>query len=254
MIKHNTENSPAKCAATHGNQTKDNNMLLSIKSLYGHKLGASDGNIGHLKDFYFDDQTWAIRYLVADTGHWLPGRQVLLSPHTLGRCDDEEKILHVGLSRKKIEHSPSIETHMPVSRQYEEEYYQYYGWPTYWQGDGLWGVSAFPVREMPPKPHPSDRSSKKGHAAVHLRSTLEVTGYHIHASDGEFGHVEDFLVDAHSWAIRQLVVRTGFLLTRHEVQVPTATVNRISYEESTMFTSLSKKAIEHSPEHHLASH
>ena len=104
-------------------------MLRSIKQLYGDKLGASDGEIGHVKDFYFDDQNWAIRYLVADTGSWLPGRQVLISPHSLGRLDQAEKILRVNLTRKQIEDSPSIESHKPVSRQYEEEYYRYYGWP-----------------------------------------------------------------------------------------------------------------------------
>ena len=55
-------------------------MLRSIKQLHGAKLGASDGEIGHVKDFYFDDQNWAVRYVVADTGSWLPGRQVLISP------------------------------------------------------------------------------------------------------------------------------------------------------------------------------
>src|SRR5579862_6064857 len=103
-------------------------MIQSIKQLYGAKLGAVDGEIGHVKDFYFDDQNWTIRYLVADTGSWLSGRQVLISPHALGRLDQGEKILRVNLTRKQIEDSPSIASHKPVSRQYEEEYYQYYGW------------------------------------------------------------------------------------------------------------------------------
>src|SRR5579862_8544182 len=109
-------------------------MIQSIKQLYGAKLGAVDGEIGHVKDFYFDDQNWAVRYLVADTGSWLPGRQVLLSPHALGRLGPGEKVLHVNLTRNQIEKSPSIESHKPVSRQHEEDYYQYYGWPYYWQG------------------------------------------------------------------------------------------------------------------------
>ena len=86
-------------------------MLRSIKQLYGDKLGASDGEIGHVKDFYFDDQNWAVRYVVADTGSWLPGRQVLLSPHAFGRLRQAEKVLRVNLTRKQIEDSPSIESH-----------------------------------------------------------------------------------------------------------------------------------------------
>jgi hypothetical protein len=124
-------------------------MLRSIKQLYGNKLGASDGDIGHVKDFYFDDQSWAIRYLVVDTGTWLPGRQVLLTPHSLGRLDQAERTLRVNLTRKQIEDSPSIEAHKPVSRQYEQEYYRYFGWPYYWKGSGLWGLSGFPILEDP---------------------------------------------------------------------------------------------------------
>src|SRR5471030_1010338 len=109
-------------------------MLQNIKELYGHKLAASDGEIGHVKDFYFDDKTWVIRYLVADTGTWLTGRQVLLSPYAFGSFDQNEKMLRVNLTKRQIENSPTIDAHRPVSRQYEENYYRYYGWPTYWQG------------------------------------------------------------------------------------------------------------------------
>src|SRR5450755_3341592 len=103
-------------------------MLQNITEFYGHKLAALDGDIGHVKDFYFDDKSWVIRYLVADTGSWLTGRLVLLSPHAFGKLDPYEKIFHVKLRKAQIENSPSIETHRPVSRQYEVEYYRYYGW------------------------------------------------------------------------------------------------------------------------------
>jgi hypothetical protein len=115
-------------------------MLHSIKQLYGDKLGASDGGIGHISDFYFDDRSWGIRYVIVDTGSWLPGRQVLISPLAFGGFHRAGKILRVNLSRKQIEGSPAIESRKPVSRQYEQEYHQYYGWPFYWEGDGLWGI------------------------------------------------------------------------------------------------------------------
>jgi hypothetical protein len=228
-------------------------MLRSIKQLYGDKLGASDGEIGHVKDFYFDDQNWAIRYLVADTGSWLPGRQVLLSPHSLGRLDQAGKVLGVNLTRNQIEHSPSIESHKPVSRQYEEEYYRYYGWPFYWQGDALWGMSGFPILELPAKPFPSEQTPAKGppRADAHLRSAQAVNGYRLQASDGMIGHVCDFMMDARSWAIAQLVIKTGHRFSGKEVQIPANLVDRISYEESTMFISMTKEAVEQSPAHHL---
>src|SRR5512141_2746511 len=102
---------------------KGRTMLQSAHQLYQCKLGATDGEIGHVKDFYFDDQNWAVRYLVADTVSWLPKRQVLISPHSLGSLEHTGKIIRVNLSRKQIEDSPSMDTHQPVSRQYEEEYY-----------------------------------------------------------------------------------------------------------------------------------
>jgi hypothetical protein len=230
-------------------------MLQSIKQLYGNKLGASDGEIGHVKDFYFDDQNWAIRYVVADTGSWLPGRQVLISPHAFGGLDQTGKVLRVNLTRKQIENSPSIESHKPVSRQYEEEYYRYYGWPYYWQGAGLWGMSGFPILELPAKPLPSEQAAtldpQHKRADARLRSMQTVNGYHIEASDGTIGHACDFMMDDQSWAIRQLVIKTGHWLSGTEVQIPTSKVDRISYEESAVFVNLTMEAVEQSPAHHL---
>jgi sporulation protein YlmC with PRC-barrel domain len=232
-------------------------MLRSIKELYGDKIGASDGDIGQVKDFYFDDQNWTIRYLVADTGSWLPGRQVLLTPHALGRLDQAEKVLRVNLTRKQIEDSPSIESHKPVSRQYEEEYYRYYGWPSYWQGDGLWGVSGFPISELPANPLPSESAMARGlqpeRADAHLRSAQAVNGYHVRTGDGLIGHVCDFMMDAQSWAIGQLVVKTGHRLSGKEVLIPMKQVDRISYEESTVFVDLTREATEQAAAPHLVS-
>ena len=230
-------------------------MLKSIKQLYGNKLGASDGEIGHVKDFYFDDRNWAVRYMVADTGSWLPGRQVLISPHAFPE-GFRGKILRVNLTRKQIENSPSIESHKPVSRQYEEEYYRYYGWPYYWRGDALWGMSGFPILELPPKPLPGEPASASGPQSertdAHLLSTQAVNGYHLQASDGTIGHVCDFMMDARIWAIGQLVIQTGHGLSGKEVQIPAGKVDRISWDESKVFVNLTKEAIEQNPAHHPA--
>ena len=223
-------------------------MLRSVKQLYRDKLGASDGEIGHVKDFYFDGQNWAVRYVVADTGSWLPGRQVLISPHAFGSLHQAGKLLLVNLTRKQIEKSPSIESHKPVSRQYEEEYYRYYGWPYYWQGDGLWGMSGFPILELPAEPLASKPAAASGpqpeRADAHLRSTQAVDGYHLQASDGIIGHVCDFMMDAQSWAIRHLVIKTGHRFSGKEVQIPTRAVDRISYPDSTVFVNLTKEAVQ----------
>jgi sporulation protein YlmC with PRC-barrel domain len=233
-----------------------NSMLRSIKPLYGNKLAASDGEIGHVKDFYFDDQNWVVRYLVVDTGSWLSGRKVLISPHAFGSLHQAGEPLLVNLTRKQIEDSPSIESHKPVSRQYEEDYYRYYGWPYYWQGAGLWGMSGFPILALPAKPRPSEPADAIGpqpeRADAHLRSTQAVNGYHIEASDGMIGHIYDFMMDDQSWAIRQLVIKIGHRFSGQEVSIPTSQVSRISYDKSTVFVNLTSEAVQQSPAHHLA--
>jgi hypothetical protein len=231
-------------------------MLQDLKRFNGSKLGASDGDIGHVHDFYFDDQSWAVRYLVADTGSWLPGRQVLISPHAFDSIVPAGKVLQVNLTRKQIEESPSIESHKPVSRQYEETYYRYYGWPFYWQGDALWGMSGFPILSLPANPPsvgpvaPSGRSPER--ADAHLWSAKAVNGYHIKASDGMVGHVFDFMMETQSWAIGQLVIKTGHRFSGKEVLIPTSKVDRIIYDESAVSVNLTIEAVEQSTEHDLA--
>jgi hypothetical protein len=227
-------------------------MLHNIHALYGVRLGALDGEFGHVKDFYVDDQNWAVRYLIVDTGSWLTGRQVLISPHAFGGLDSSEKILCVKLTKQQIEDSPLIETHMPVSRQFEENYYRHYGLPYYWQGDGLWGMTPLPIIMMPPannEEQPALPDSLPEDSDPHLRSTRELHGYHLHATDGSIGHLTDFLVDDHSWAIRQLVVKTGSWFAGKEVLIPTSSVRQIVYPEQMVYLDLTQAAIKASPLH-----
>jgi len=226
-------------------------MLQNIKELYGDKLAASDGEIGHVEDFYFDDKTWAVRYLVANTGTWLSGRQVLLSPHAFGRWDRDKKSLLVNLTRKQIENSPSIESHRPVSRQYEEEYYSYYGWPAYWDGGGMWGIGEYPVVLPPPTKQEIEAHLHHRRDDKHLRSTHAVTGYHIQASDGPIGHVTGFMVDDKSWAIRELVVESGHWYSGKEILISPSKIDRISYDESKVFVTVTKADIQHTLENDI---
>lgn len=226
-------------------------MLRSVKQLCGDKLGASDGEIGHVNDFYFDDQNWAVRYLVADTGSWIPGRLVLISPHAFGDLYQGGKVLLVNLTRQQIEKSPSIESHKPVSRQYEEEYYRYYDWPFYWQGGQLWGMSAFPVVPPPPKQLSDEQSTTKGgkqeYSDPHLRSAKAVNGYHIQATDGTIGHVTDFVMDDKNWAIQRVVVDIRNWLSGKRVMISPSQINRISWDESKVYVGLTKEAILRAP-------
>jgi hypothetical protein len=226
-------------------------MLQDLKELYGKTIAALDGDIGRVKDFYFDDKSWVIRYLVADTGPWLSERLVLISPHAFAKLDHYENILHLKLLKKQIEGSPSIEAHLTVSRQYEEQYYNYYGWPVYWNGGAMWGIGDRPTLAPLPIPPPL----RKNHipaADRHLRSSLAVTGYEIEATDGPIGHVSGFVVDDRSWAIRELVVEAGHWYSGKSIPISSDRITRVSYDESRVFVSLSRADIQGAPQHPLA--
>jgi uncharacterized protein YrrD len=203
-------------------------MLRSLKELYGNKLGASDGEIGQIKDIYFDDQSWAIRYFVADTGTWLTGRKVLISPHSLASLAALGQVIKVGLTRRQIENSPSIDTQKPVSRQYEEEYHKHYGWPGYWN-------------------NATDTIGPQPSAEVHLRSTQAVSGYLVRVGDETIGHISDFMMDAESWTSGQLVVKTGHRISGKDMLIPVKQVQRIGYADSTVFAHASVEAAEQVP-------
>lgn len=219
-------------------------MLQYIKQLYGSRLASLDGDIGHAKDFYFDDKAWVIRYLVADTGSWLTGRLVLISPHAFGKWDLYERKLHIKLRKKQIEDSPSIDAHVPVSRQFEEDYYRSFGWPPYWQGGQMWGMSGYPLVAAPLALDIATRKAQEPRADRHLQSAKTVTGYAVEASDGPIGHLSGFRVDEKSWAICDLVVETGHWYSGKEVLIPVEKVARIGYVESRVFVNLTRSEIQ----------
>jgi uncharacterized protein YrrD len=226
-------------------------MLQSITELYGNKLNASDGDIGKIEDFYFDDQFWNIRYLMAETGTWLDERQVLISPFSIERLDLEDEVLVVSLTKKQIEESPLIETHRPVSRQFETEYYTYYGWPYYWSGDAILGLGGNPVVYAISEEQRKVNEERHLRDDTHLRSTLAIAGYEIEASDGVIGRVVDFLVNDETWAIQEIVVEAGHWYSGKEVLIPINKVKSISFDESKIHVYLTKEGIEKTGEHHI---
>ena len=219
-------------------------MLIKAKRLQGYKLESLDGEIGKVKEFYFDDKHWTIRYLVADTGNWLTGRQVLISPYALVAAIKEEHDIAVALTKKQIENSPSLESDRPVSRQFEEIYYGYYGWPMYSGGPFMRGPAPYIVRD--PEQWKNPTQHKKAWDP-HLRSTHEVSGYHVHASDGEIGHVDDFVIDDETWAIRYLIIDTRNWWPGNKVLVSPQWIDRVSWTDAKVFVRLSLESIKRSP-------
>jgi hypothetical protein len=223
-------------------------MLRSIDSLKGYRIAANDGDIGHCRDFLFDDRDWAVRYMVADTGGWLATRKVLISPLALLDPDWATQRFPVALSREQIEKSPGLDTHAPVSREYEITYHQYFALPFYWTGAELWGSAPDPrgiVHPSPAEPERplSDLEVKEGH----LRACSEVEDYDIRANDGGTENIRDFIVDDSNWAIRFLVVDTRRWLPGGQVLVPTKQIEWVDWTERQVKCSLDVAQIKDSP-------
>jgi hypothetical protein len=225
-------------------------MLTNTNNLKGFKLLATDGELGKVQEFYFDDESWAIRYLIVETGGWLGGRPVLISPFSVIRTDWEEGRLDVALTKKQVENSPDINTREPVSRQHEAEYLDYYGYPYYWGGPHLWGQASFPAGMANPSRVSAQEMAnriKRESSDSHLRSIDEVTGYHIEATDGEVGHVYGFVLDDEAWAIRFLEVATKNWWPGKKVLVSPSWIKRVSWTESKVYLDLSREAIKDGP-------
>jgi hypothetical protein len=234
-------------------------MLRSIKDLEGYAIRATDGDIGHVKDFYFDDAKWVIRYLVVETGTWLTHRNVLISPIAVGQPNETDRNLPVAISMEQVETSPDIDTQLPVSRQEETDYLSHFGYAQYWAGTGLWGSGMYPRMMMPeftstpvvvePRLDPPSppEESKQHQGDPHLRGCNEVMGYHIRASDEDIGRVAGMLVDEASWAIRYLIVDTSNWWLGHQVLIAPEWFEDVNWSEQSVSVKLTRKAVKDAP-------
>jgi len=221
-----------------------------MNALLGFTIAATDGDIGGVEAFYFDDTSFTVRHLVVDTGGWLPGRKVLISPRALPAIDWDGKRINADLTKSQVEQSPNIDTDQPVSRQQEIKYHQYYGYPYYWEGPYLWGLGANPVGGPEGAALGGERQwewEAKPPSDPHLRSSAVVIGYHIEATDGDIGHVDDFLVDDSSWAIRYIVVDTRNWWPGTKVLVSPEWVERIAWSDSKVHVTVTREQIRESP-------
>jgi len=217
--------------------------------LIGNNLDATDGEIGKVEDLYFDDQTWTIRYLIIKTASWLSEREVLISPQALLKHSWESGIFPVNLSREQVRDSPAIDTRRPVSRQHEERLAGHYAWQPYWGSafvpGQLWGV-------IPPTPviNPSmlrePETIKTDTDDPHLRSCDKIRGYHIHATDGDIGHVNDFIIDDQTWQISYLVVDTQNWIGGKKVLVAVRHIRKVQWENSKVVVDLTVESIKNS--------
>lgn len=217
-------------------------MLRNLNALTGYKLQATDGELGAVDEFYFDDVSWKVRYMVVRTGGWLAGRKVLISPVALGSPNWKNETFPANLTMEQVRNSPDIDTEKTVTRQHELDLHGHYAWPLYW-GDAFYGgsMSGSPLlMESEPQPFRGGDS--------HLQGTRAVTGYGLHAADGHVGHVRDYIVDD-GWNIRYLVVDTGIWLPGRKVLISPHWIESVNWDTAEVFVDLTREAIKRSPEY-----
>jgi uncharacterized protein YrrD len=249
---------------------KDFNMQV-VSTLKGLSVEAKDGALGTVSDFLFDDSSWKVRWLVVDTGSWLTGRKVLVHPSAIGHADHGSRELTVALTKAQVEDSPDIARDKPVSQQMQNDLYGYYGWDPMWgggmygaglYGGGLYGGGmlggamggmasplagglSYPGASGAGEAHRGDVNHNDGDP--HLRSTAEVTGYHVHATDKSIGHVEDFLVDGESWSIRYIIVDTSNWWFGQHVVISPYAVKEVDWSDHHIRLDLTRDKVKSSP-------
>jgi uncharacterized protein YrrD len=224
-------------------------VLHLARKITGATIRATDGDIGTVEDFYFEEDRWTVRYLLVDTGKWLSGKKVLISPMSV-RGDWGMTGVHVALTKNQVWNSPEFDVRQPLSRAGEAKILGYYGYPYYWGAENVWGIYDNPAALLTaPSPTPRSDGGSTGidPEARNLRSTSRSTGYHLHASDGEIGHVDDFLIGQESWRIRYLLVDTSNWIGGRSVIVSSDSVERIDRDRGALYMSVGRDAIKHGP-------
>lgn len=229
-------------------------MLRSANELKGLTVRGDDGDVGHVDDFYFDDDRWTVRYIVVETGGWL-ARRVLISPASFRSTDWRGGAIDLSLTRDRIRNSPDADLHAPISREYERAYSAHYGYAPYWAGPGYWGIGAYPAALAYSAALYTAGATRAERTAAavqespeaHVRSSTAVIGDHIQATDGEIGHVDDLVVDDESWAIRYLRVDTSNWMGGKPVLVPQRSLQQADWASAKIHVALTKDQIQRSP-------
>ncbi len=223
-------------------------MLHLARKVIGSPIRAIDGDIGTLEDFYVDDDRWVVRYLVIDTGGWLGGRRVVVSPMSVQGAWGKAGI-PVRLTKDQVENSPMVDLAAPLSRSGEAQLLGYYGYPYYWGATNVWGtfdspgaLVMAPATELLPVAAEFAEPGERG-----LRSINDSTGYHLHAVDGEIGHVDDFLIGETDWRIRHLLVDTSNWIGGRSVVISCDTVQHVDTDRETLHVATTRAAIQNAP-------
>lgn len=231
-------------------------MLYRAEDILNQKVEATDGVVGIVKDLYFDDLSWTLRYLVVDTGGWLTGRNILIGAESLVEYSEERAVVVTRLSQMQIENSPAADSGQPISRLSEIQLSQYYGWSPYWSAPpGLFPWSktySFPRDSSAPNGGPASSQFEtefemQSRAEPNLRSFADLKSYGLHASDGDIGQVEDLLIEPETWRITHLITDTRLWWPGGLVVIDRALIDRINWTERQIVVSLTRDEVKNSP-------
>jgi hypothetical protein len=212
-------------------------MQYAINKLVGHRMEAHSGDVGTVVDFYFDDQTWAVRYLVVKMDPWTLSKKVLISPASLVKEGCKSGIFQVNATQDQIRNSPSIDVDKPISRQQEIELYGHYAWTGYWESGFYGGGMALAPGAVPEIRHQTG-------ANLHLRSSSYVTGFHVHGTDGEIGIISDFMIDDDTWTVLYLLIVSSHLPAHKTLCVPIGRINQMQWSDSDIYLNITMAEVE----------
>ncbi|MFN2341110.1 MAG: PRC-barrel domain-containing protein [Halanaerobium sp.] len=231
-------------------------MLRKLKNLEGFKIHGKDGDLGKVKDFYFDQQRFVLRYVVVDTGNWLKHHKILISTDSFEKINYEQEEIIVNLTAEKLEAGPRIDKNKPVSKVMEEKVVKHFDWPIYWTSphpsDGPPIEAGSMIRENIfdfDNLTDAEKQAEEEEIDSNLRSLKEVRGYHIQAEDKEFGHLEDLFVDEENWLIRYLLIDTRNILPGKDVLIAPEWLRNISWNQEKIFVNKTKEEIKSAPEY-----
>ncbi len=223
-------------------------MLERLNRLRGWTMEGTDGEIGKVDDFLFDDDRWAVRYLVVDASSWL-NRHALLSPLSFDRLNSEHKRIRINLTRDLVRNAPDTDLRQPISRRYEAGYASYYHYPAYWGGAGLWGPEDSPGELAGARTAAAFDAARFSEQDRHLKRVSEVLGFHIRALDGEIGHIDDFLADTDTWAIRYLLADTSNFIGGTWVLISPEWVRQVDWNGLMVNVDMNKEQVRNSPQY-----
>jgi hypothetical protein len=221
-------------------------MLRTLKYIYGFKIQTQNGDIGRLSDLFFDQRIWTVRYLVVDTSTWLKDRLVLISPNSISKADWEAETIHLDLTTRQVENSPSITDDLPVSRQAELSLMKYYGWPDYWQPMGvsipesaILFSKKFALKKWDAKSKANSENNP------YLRSSREVIGYRIFTTRGSSGRVCDYVIEDENWIIRYFVIKKN-IWGRKMLMAP-SWIEKVNWAKERLEISIAPHLIKRAP-------